>query len=346
MLRMSRHSDPRQDSHRVVIVSPALADANNGNWQTARRWQLMLSPHHDTRVVRQWPDPAASPADRVLLALHARRSADSIQAWAGQRGPTGLAVVLTGTDLYRDIHAHAQAARSLDLARVLVTLQDMAPRSLPPHLRPRARVVFQSTTQRSPLVKTRRHLRAVMVGHLREEKDPLTLMAAARLLAAHAATHPDDPPVLIDHIGGALDPALGRAARQTMRQCPGYRWLGNLPHPATRARIQRAHVLVHASRMEGGAHVIMEAVCSGTPVLASRIDGNLGMLGAGYRGCFEPGDAAGLAALLRRCAAGLAQHRPDPLLATLARQSTARAPLFEPAREQAALLRLVSELGA
>jgi hypothetical protein len=23
---------------RAVIVSPALADANNGNWQTARRW--------------------------------------------------------------------------------------------------------------------------------------------------------------------------------------------------------------------------------------------------------------------------------------------------------------------
>ncbi|HAV75652.1 MAG TPA: TIGR04348 family glycosyltransferase, partial [Limnobacter sp.] len=27
----------------VVIVSPALADSNNGNWQTARRWQLFLS---------------------------------------------------------------------------------------------------------------------------------------------------------------------------------------------------------------------------------------------------------------------------------------------------------------
>ena len=40
----------------VVIVSPALADANNGNWQTARRWQQMLAPNYRTRIVRDWPD--------------------------------------------------------------------------------------------------------------------------------------------------------------------------------------------------------------------------------------------------------------------------------------------------
>ena len=41
--------------HRVVIVSPAQADANNGNWQTAKRWQKMLAPH-DARIVLEWPD--------------------------------------------------------------------------------------------------------------------------------------------------------------------------------------------------------------------------------------------------------------------------------------------------
>ena len=72
-------------------------------------------------------------------------------------------------------------------------------------------------------------------------------------------------------------------------------------HETTRRRIQRAHVLVHTSRMEGGAHAILEAVCSGTPVLASRIDGNVGMLGADYAGYFPWGDAAALAGLLQRC---------------------------------------------
>ena len=48
--------------------------------------------------------------------------------------------------------------------------------------------------------------------------------------------------------------------------------------------------------MEGGAHVILEAVQSGTAVLASRIDGNVGMLGPAHEGYFEVGDDAGLAA--------------------------------------------------
>ena len=38
-----------------------------------------------------------------------------------------------------------------------------------------------------------------------------------------------------------------------------------------------------------------------TPVLASRISGNVGMLGDDYDGYFELGDSDGLAALLRRC---------------------------------------------
>ena len=72
---------------RIVIVSPALADANNGNWQTAQRWQSLLTPH-DVRIVKTWPDPAVRRAgarpDDVMLALHARRSADSVAAWAAR----------------------------------------------------------------------------------------------------------------------------------------------------------------------------------------------------------------------------------------------------------------------
>jgi len=318
----------------VVIVSPALADANNGNWQTARRWQHMLGAHHSARITREWPDELAA-QDDVMLALHARRSAPSIAAWAAQRGSQGLAVVLTGTDLYRDITTDATAQHSLVLAQQLVVLQDLGPQALPDSVRGKARVVFQSTTARATLPKTARHLRAVMVGHLREEKDPRTLFAAAHLLNRADG-------VLIDHIGQPLDAALGEAAQATAAACPHYRWLGGLPHAATRQRMQRAHVLVHTSRMEGGAHVVMETVCSGTPVLASRIDGNVGLLGANYGGYFEPGDAAGLSDLLRQARAS--QGQPDGLLARLAAQCAVRAPLFAPAAERRALLGLVAEL--
>ncbi len=314
----------------VLIVSPALADANNGNWQTAWRWSRLLAGHYRTRIVKDW-QPGQEEGAVAMLALHARRSAASVQAWAQAHPGRGLGLVLTGTDLYRDIHEDAAAQRSLVLAQQLVVLQAQGPQVLPPVYRGKTRVIFQSTTPRRSVPKTGRHLRAVMVGHLREEKSPQTLFEAARLLRQRAD-------IRIDHIGAALDPALGELAQQTAAACPNYRWLGGLDHEATRRHIQHAHLLVHASRMEGGAHAIMEAVCSGTPVLASRIAGNVGMLGEDYAGYFPWGDAAALADLLQR-------SRDDAsMIASLRAQCSLRAPLFEPAAERAALLALLQDL--
>jgi putative glycosyltransferase (TIGR04348 family) len=220
-------------------------------------------------------------------------------------------------------------------AQRLVMLQECAPDALPMALRHKARVIFQSTSTQPPVDKSPRQLRAVMVGHLRDEKSPQTLFAAAHLLQDHAD-------LFIDHIGEALDADLGTQAQACAAACPHYRWLGGMAHAATRRAIQRAHVLVHASRLEGGAHVIMEAVCSGTPVLASRVAGNVGMLGANYAGYFDHGDAQGLADLLLRCRAD--QHSTDPLYHQLQAQCALRAPLFAPEREEEALLKLVHEL--
>lgn len=332
---------------RVAIVSPALADANNGNWQTARRWQRLLAGH-DVRIVKQWPDAAAntprtanskahdplSRTDDVMLALHARRSANSVQAWHARYGQRGLGVVLTGTDLYRDISHDPLAQRSLALAHSLVVLQGLGVQSLPAEHQAKARVIFQSTGTRQTLPKTPSHLRVLMVGHLREEKDPLTLMAAARLMPPGAG-------VFIDHIGAPLDAALGIAAQVTQAQCPHYRWLGAVPHAQTLQRIQRAHLLVHCSRMEGGAHVLMEAMCSGTPVLASHIDGNVGLLGEDYAGLFEAGNAGQLAHFLLACRA---PTTGPALVAHLGHQCALRAALFEPQAERAALHRWVQDL--
>lgn len=313
-----------------MIVTPALADANNGNWQSARRWQRFLSPLYPTRLVKAWPDAQAA-ADDVMIALHARRSADSIAAWHKKHGSNRLALVLTGTDLYRDIETDAAAQRSLELARYLVVLQELGAGRLPEQVKSKARTIFQSAPARKTLDKPTRRLRALMVGHLREEKSPGTLFAAARLLRSHRD-------IFIDHIGNALDPALGEAAQATMAECPNYRWLGGLPHAETRRRIQRAHVLVHCSRMEGGAHVVHEAIVSGTPVLASRIDGNVGMLGTDYAGYFDWNDASGLARLLAAC-----RESPD-FLEQLRQQTSVRARLFVPAAECSAVRKLVGDL--
>ena len=51
-----------------------------------------------------------------MVALHARRSYDSIRRFHDKSARKPLIVVLTGTDLYRDIHSDPDAQDSLALA--------------------------------------------------------------------------------------------------------------------------------------------------------------------------------------------------------------------------------------
>ena len=311
-------------------MTPALASANNGNWQTAARYARFLAAAYRVRLVERCTAELADEA-QLMIALHARRSAASIRLWRDRHPARPLVVVLTGTDLYRDITTDAEARATLALADRLVVLNEHGAQALPAALQSRARVLLQSCAERRPGLRPQRFLRAVAVGHLREEKDPRTLFAAARRLAQR-------PDIRIDHVGAALDPLLGAEAESLARQQPQYRWLGARSHGEARRRIAGAHVLVHMSRMEGGAHVIAEALRSGTPVLASRIAGNLGLLGDDYPGVFEPGDAQGLAGLLERV-------RDEPtMLPALAAAAAQRAPLFAPEAERAALRALLAEL--
>ncbi|MEJ5990536.1 selenoneine biosynthesis selenosugar synthase SenB [Ramlibacter sp. PS3R-8] len=321
----------------VVIVSPALADANNGNWRTAQRWAELLAPRYATRIAREWP--AAAPAsDTLMLALHARRSAAAIAAWAAAHPGRGLAVVLTGTDLYQDIADDAAAQRSLVLAQRLVVLQECGAEALPRAHRDKTRVIYPSTAAWPALPKSPGTLDAVMVGHLRAVKAPHTLFDAARRVPGSAG-------IRITHVGdGTAEPGLAAQALATQHDCPGYRWLGALPHQETLQAIRAAHVLVHTSTLEGGAHVIMEAVRCGTPVLASRVPGNVGMLGASYEGYFPAGDGAALARQLMACRQRQQEDPAGGLLARLRAQCAVRALLFDPEHERAALLSLLQEL--
>lgn len=312
---------------RVCIVSPAAAGANNGNWHTASRWQSFLAPLAEADIVQRWD---GTPAD-VLIALHARRSADSIGGFAERHPDRPLALVLTGTDLYRDLASDAQAQHSVECASHLVVLQDEGLCRLDAAARAKARVIVQSAPQLVRHDRARGRFDLVAAGHLRDEKDPLTLMRAARLLPVRTKLR-------IHHIGDALDADLKAAAERCAAECPAYRWLGGLAHGATRRWIARSRGLVHMSRMEGGANVVIEALRSRVPVLASRIDGNVGLLGKGYDGYFAAGDAPALAALMQRheSDAGFAAH--------LQAQCAALEPRFAPAVESAAVRALLRDL--
>jgi putative glycosyltransferase (TIGR04348 family) len=314
----------------ICIVSPALAQANNGNWQTARRWAQLLRTRYHVDIASDWP--AAPPPD-LLIALHARRSAAPLARFCTVHLDRPAVLVLTGTDLYRDIRSDSDAQASLEHATALVLLQPAGLSELAPHLRAKAHVIYQSAPSLAPAARAAHpsHHDILMVGHLREEKDPRTFMAAAGHLQA--------PTARLIHIGGVLDPTLGDAAAAAARAAPGrYEWLGPLPHADTRQRLKHAHAMAICSRMEGGANVIIEAVTSGVPVLASDISGNRGMLGEDYLGYFPLGDAQALAALIDKSIT-------DPAwFAALQAQCARRAKLFTPEAEQAALLDLVDNL--
>ncbi|TAM13307.1 MAG: TIGR04348 family glycosyltransferase [Pandoraea sp.] len=318
----------------VAIISPALRKANNGNWQTAHRWSRFLQMTYDVALAAEWTSCPGGALPACLIALHARRSADSIARFAGACPERPLIVVLTGTDLYRDICSDTSAQRSLDLATHLVVLQDEGPNELCAAHRAKCRVIYQSAPACGSARSHRDVFDVVLVGHMRAEKDPLTPMRALALL-------PDDSRVRLIHIGSALDDEFLQAAlalqAQTWPRMQRYIWLQNLPHGDTRRRIGQAQAMVISSVMEGGANVIIEAVRSGVPVLASRIPGNFGMLGRDYEGYFPPGDAAQLALMLERAS------RDAGFLERLRQQCARRASMFAPARERAEVIKLVAE---
>lgn len=313
---------------RLVLVTPYAAEANNGNARTAMRWARLLRLWHHVDVLTAWD---GRPAD-ALIALHARRSASSVFAWSEAWPRLPIAVVMTGTDLNADLPAgDADAHRSVRLADRVVVLHPRAVDALPAAARARACVVQPSCTARAAVAKPRDRLRVVVVGHLRDEKSPRTVFEAVRQVAVR-------PDIRIDLIGRALDPELGAQALALAGTHPAFRWLGGLSHGATRRRMQHAHLLWNPSRSEGAPTVVVEALRSGTPVVASAIDGHRGLLGEDWPALHPVGDAAAAVAWLVRA-------RDDPAwLAALAARGDRIAARFDPAVEQAALRAMVDGL--
>jgi len=305
---------------RISIVTPARPGARNGNRHTAARWAGFLRQSgHRVSVMTQWDGKSCD----LLLALHARRSHDSVLAYR-KRFPAGpLVVALTGTDLYKDLPDSREARRSLALADRIIVLQSEAKLQLNKTSRRKTRVVVQSAdpaVRHSPRAEK---FRVAVVGHLRDVKDPFR----AALALAHL-----DHDLNVVQIGDALAPAMKAKALALARREPRYRWLGGRTHPQSLGWIARSHLLVVSSVMEGGANVIAEAARIGTPVLASRVPGNVGMLGRGYPGYFPLFDERALARLIMK------SMEQGEFSKRLKRALAARRRLFAPAAERRALL--------
>src|SRR5947208_872765 len=98
---------------KIALITPAGARSRSGNRHTATRWAAMLrSLGHKVRVSVRWDGRAAD----AMIALHARRSHASIAQFSERFPDSPLVVVLTGTDLYRDLRSGGDVQASLALA--------------------------------------------------------------------------------------------------------------------------------------------------------------------------------------------------------------------------------------
>ena len=314
------------------IVTPAPAGSLHGNRVTALRWQRHLRAlGHQASMSDQWTH---EPAD-VLIALHATRSHDAIARFRDAHPDRPVLLILTGTDLYRDLAGNedtrARVLASLQAADRLVTLQQEAVAAIPAELHDKAVVIHQSVMpiERQPTIDKR--FLITVLGHLREEKDPFCIARALRRL-------PDADELRVLHLGKAMDEAHQLAAEQAMRLDHRYAWIGELPHHAAMHWLSSSHLMVISSRMEGGAHAVSEAIAAGVPVLASDIPGNRGLLGADYPGLFAAGDDAALAEMLKRV-----MTSPE-LLAALTDAVLARRPLVSADAERAGIARMLQSL--
>lgn len=322
---------------RIGIITPAPPSSLAGNRRTALRWaNLLRQLGHRVVISENYVD---QPFD-VLVALHAKRSYDSINRFYRLHPRRPLIVALTGTDLYHDLRRSQQAQASLEMATRLIVLQPKALENLPERFHRKTRVIYQSVSQAGNFQpqpanhqSRKSGFQVCVIGHLRAVKDPFRTAMASRLLPATSR-------IQIVQVGKALGERIAVSARREMHLNPRYHWVGEQSPKRAMEILRSSQLCVNSSRMEGGANSVSEAIAAGVPVVASRVPGNLGLLGENYPGYFPAGDAEALARLLFRA------ETDEQFLAQLKLAGQNLAGKFLPEQELGAWRKLLAELFA
>jgi glycosyltransferase involved in cell wall biosynthesis len=312
---------------KVCVASPYPLSELKGNSVTTDRIVAMLNEGGVEARGSYGND--GEPAD-ILITLHAIKGAPAVFDFK-KKTPNGRVIILlTGTDIYQGLAEGSQiGGDALQVADRIVVPQEAAIRKLPEKVRGKTVVIrpsldpiaVKATSSQSPFVIS-------VVGHLRPVKRPF-------LTIETLAQHPEWSDLEVWQIGQALDAEMRKTAEFWMEEDKRYRWCGGLPREESLALCAKSSLTINSSILEGGANAVLEAMTMGVPVLASRIEGNVGLLGDDYPGYFEEG---GMAKALE----AIMHQRVD--LDEWSLLLADRLPLFSRVRESESWLELLIEL--
>lgn len=313
----------------ISFLEAPSQNIRNGNVVTSERWRhFFLELGHS---VSSSACVNRKPCD-ILVAFNASKNRQAILEARNSGIAGNIVICLTGTDLYADLKNDPTAQDVLYLADQLVVLQPMTLRDLPPALRHKTMVIFQSALPPTfDAVKDPDHFDVCVIAHLREVKDPLRTARAARLLPARSR-------IRVFHAGAALSDELAREAAREAEENPRFHWLGELDRERTAEVLMRSRIMVISSLSEGGANVISEAVVSGIPVIGSDIPCTRGLLGQDYPGLFPVKGTERLAELLFRAETDQTYYNE------LAARCNLEKYKFDPALEKASLKQLLDRV--
>jgi glycosyltransferase involved in cell wall biosynthesis len=310
----------------VCVASPYPLTDLKGNSVTTHRIVEILQEHGIN--ARGCHGFDGQPAD-ILISLHAVKGARAVADFRDAYPEGKVVILITGTDIYQFLpEGSREGDRALKAADAIVVVFDRAVQSLDVRWRKKAFVVPSSLSPVHVVAQPVCPPFAIsVVGHLRPVKQPfLTIEAVAR--------HPGWKGVEVWQIGEALDDGSAARAREWEARDPRYRWFGGIPREESLSLCARSSLTVNSSILEGGANAVLEAMTMGVPVLASRIEGNLGLLGDDYPGYFEGSMDESLSAVI--------EGRSD--LPTWIRHSKERLPMFSREHESACWLDLLTKL--
>jgi putative glycosyltransferase (TIGR04348 family) len=315
---------------KISLITPAKKRSKNGNRTTALRWARILRDlGHRVDIAVDYEGEKTD----MMIALHAWRSADSIAKYREKYPKRPLVLTLTGTDINEFIHSDPEVTlASMEMADALVCLHDLVVDITPKKFRKKLHVIYQSAPALArPRKPTTKHFDICLIGHMRDVKDPLRGALALRDV-------PESSRLRLIHLGKAHNKGWEKKGLAEMKRNPRYLWKGEKAGGEVRQELARTNLMLISSLSEGGANVVSEALVAGVPVIASRINGNIGMLGRDYPGYFPVGNEKALKKLMLKC------ETDKTFLADLTKRCKARAKLFKPAEEKRRWKSLLAEL--